>query len=92
MSWFDSVKPFCSCVGLFPGVKTNAGKLLPAKTRRSTHRESQALTMAAAVASGSACTAAKFRASSTVTLPGQYNNPSSNEFPWLKNNAGGASA
>ena len=44
---FASVKHFCSWLGLCPGTKISGGKVLSAKTRRSTNRVRQALKMAA---------------------------------------------
>jgi transposase len=47
MSRFASVKQFCSWLGLCPGTKISGGKVLSAKTKRSTNRVRQALKMAA---------------------------------------------
>jgi transposase len=47
MSRFASVKHFCSWLGLCPGTKISGGKVLSAKTKRSTNRVRQALKMAA---------------------------------------------
>ena len=47
MSRFPSVKHFCSWLGLCPGTKISGGKVLSAKTKRSTNRVRQALKMAA---------------------------------------------
>jgi transposase len=44
---FDTVKHFCSWLGLCPGTKISGGKVLSAKTKRSTNRVRQALKMAA---------------------------------------------
>jgi transposase len=44
---FASVKHFCSWLGLCPGTKISGGKVLSAKTKRSTNRVRQALKMAA---------------------------------------------
>jgi hypothetical protein len=44
---FDTVKHFCSWLGLCPGAKISGGKVLSAKTKRSTNRVRQALKMAA---------------------------------------------
>jgi len=47
LSRFVSVKQFCSWLGLCPGTKISGGKVLSAKTKRSTNRVRQALQMAA---------------------------------------------
>ena len=47
ISRFASVKHFCSWLGLCPGTKISGGKVLSAKTTRSTNRVRQALKMAA---------------------------------------------
>ena len=47
LSRFDSVKQFCSWLGLCPATKISGGKLLSAKTKRSLNRVRQALKMAA---------------------------------------------
>ena len=47
MSRFASVKHFCSWLGLCSGTKISGGKVLSAKTKRSTNRVRQALKMAA---------------------------------------------
>lgn len=47
LSRFASVKHFCSWLGLCPGTKISGGKVLSAKTKRSTNRVRQALKMAA---------------------------------------------
>ena len=47
MNRFASVKQFCSWLGLCPGTKISGGKVLSAKTKRSTNRVRQALKMAA---------------------------------------------
>ena len=47
MSRFASVKQFCSWLGLCPGTKISGGRVLSAKTKRSTNRVRQALKMAA---------------------------------------------
>jgi len=47
MSRFASVKHFCSWLGLCPGTKISGGKVLSARTRRSTNRVRQALKLAA---------------------------------------------
>jgi transposase len=47
LSRFASVKHFCSWLGLSPGTKISGGKVLSAKTKRSTNRVRQALKMAA---------------------------------------------
>lgn len=47
MSGFASVKHFCSWLGLCPGTKISGGKVLSAKTKRSSNRVRQALKMAA---------------------------------------------
>lgn len=44
---FASVKHFCSWLGLSPGTKVSGGKVLSARTRRSTNRVRQALKLAA---------------------------------------------
>jgi transposase len=44
---FETVKHFCSWLGLCPGTKVSGGKVLSAKTKRSTNRVRQALKMAA---------------------------------------------
>jgi transposase len=44
---FASVKHFCSWLGLCPGTKVSGGKVLSARTRRSTNRVRQALKLAA---------------------------------------------
>jgi transposase len=44
---FGSVKHFCSWLGLCPGTKVSGGKVLSARTRRSTNRVRQALKLAA---------------------------------------------
>ena len=47
LSRFANVKHFCSWLGLCPGTKITGGKVLSARTRRSTNRVRQALKMAA---------------------------------------------
>lgn len=47
LSRFATVKHFCSWLGLCPGSKVSGGKVLSARTRRSTNRARQALKMAA---------------------------------------------
>ena len=47
LSRFASVKHFCSWLGLCPGTKISGGKVLSAKTKRSTNRVRQVLKMAA---------------------------------------------
>jgi transposase len=47
LSRFETVKQFCSWLGLCPGTKISGGKVLSAKTKRSTNRVRQALKMAA---------------------------------------------
>jgi transposase len=47
LSRFESVKQFCSWLGLSPGTKISGGKVLSAKTKRSANRVRQALKMAA---------------------------------------------
>jgi transposase len=47
LSRFKNVKHFCSWLGLCPGTKISGGKVLSARTRRSTNRVRQALKMAA---------------------------------------------
>jgi hypothetical protein len=47
LSRFATVKHFCSRLGLCPGTKISGGKVLSAKTKRSTNRVRQALKMAA---------------------------------------------
>jgi transposase len=47
LSHFASVKHFCSWLGLCPGTKISGGKVLSAKTKRTTNRVRQALKMAA---------------------------------------------
>jgi len=47
LSRFTSVKHFCSWLGLCPGTKVSGGKVLSARTRRSTNRVRQALKLAA---------------------------------------------
>ena len=47
LSRFANVKHFCSWLSLCPGTKISGGKVLSAKTRRSTNRVRQALKMAA---------------------------------------------
>lgn len=44
---FETVKHFCSWLGLCPGTKISGGKVLSAKTKRSVNRVRQALKMAA---------------------------------------------
>jgi transposase len=44
---FETVKRFCSWLGLCPGTKISGGKVLSAKTKRSANRVRQALKMAA---------------------------------------------
>jgi transposase len=44
---FETVKHFCSWLGLSPGTKISGGKVLSAKTKRSANRVRQALKMAA---------------------------------------------
>ncbi len=47
LSRFETVKHFCSWLGLSPGTKISGGKVLSAKTKRSANRARQALKMAA---------------------------------------------
>jgi len=47
LSRFANVKHFCSWLGLCPGTKITGGKVLSARTRRSTNRVRQALKIAA---------------------------------------------
>jgi transposase len=47
LSRFASVKHFCSWLGLCPGTKISGGKVLSAKTKRSSNRVRQALKLAA---------------------------------------------
>ena len=47
LSRFANVKHFCSWLGLCPGTKISGGKILSARTRRSTNRVRQALKLAA---------------------------------------------
>ena len=47
LSRFETVKHFCSWLGLSPGTKISGGKVLSAKTKRSANRVRQALKMAA---------------------------------------------
>src|SRR6202158_4954231 len=47
LSRFANVKQFCSWLGLCPGTKVSGGKVLSARTRRSTNRVRQALKLAA---------------------------------------------
>lgn len=47
LSRFETVKHFCSWLGLCPGTKISGGKVLSAKTKQSTNRVRQALKMAA---------------------------------------------
>jgi len=47
LSRFANVKHFCSWLGLFPGTEISGGKVLSARTRRSTNRVRQALKLAA---------------------------------------------
>jgi transposase len=47
LSRFANVKHFCSWLGLCPGTKVSGGKVLSARTRRSTNRVRQALKLAA---------------------------------------------
>jgi transposase len=47
LSRFETVKHFCSWLGLCPGTKISGGKILSAKTKRSANRVRQALKMAA---------------------------------------------
>jgi transposase len=47
LSRFETVKHFCSWLGLCPGTKISGGKVLSAKTKRSANRVRQALKMAA---------------------------------------------
>jgi transposase len=44
---FESIKHFCSWLGLCPATKISAGKVLSARTQRSANRVRQALKMAA---------------------------------------------
>ena len=46
-SRFETVKHFCSWLGLCPGTKISGGKVLSAKTKRSANRVRQALKLAA---------------------------------------------
>jgi transposase len=54
LSRFESVKHFCSWLGLCPATKISGGKVLSAKTKRSVNRVRQALKMAAMSLSHSA--------------------------------------
>ena len=54
LSRFANVKHFCSWLGLCPGTKISGGKVLSARTRRSTNRARQALKIAAMSLSRSA--------------------------------------
>ena len=47
LSRFANVKHFCSWLGLCPGTKISGGKVLSARTRRSSNRARQALKLAA---------------------------------------------
>jgi hypothetical protein len=47
LSRFETVKHFCSWLGLCPGTKISGGKVLSAKTKQSANRVRQALKMAA---------------------------------------------
>jgi transposase len=47
LSRFANVKHFCSWLGLCPGTKVSGGKVLSARTRRSSNRVRQALKLAA---------------------------------------------
>ena len=47
LSRFPTVKHFCSWLGLCPGTRISGGKVLSAKTKRSSNRVRQALKMAA---------------------------------------------
>jgi transposase len=47
LSHFETVKQFCSWLGLSPGTKISGGRVLSAKTKRSANRVRQALKMAA---------------------------------------------
>jgi transposase len=47
MSRFATVKHFCSWLGLCPGTKISGGRVLSARTKRSTNRVRQALKLAA---------------------------------------------
>jgi transposase len=47
LSRFETVKHFCSWLGLSPGTKISGGKVLSSKTKRSANRVRQALKMAA---------------------------------------------
>src|SRR6185369_16947588 len=47
LSRFANVKHFCSWLGLCPATKISGGKVLVARTRRSTNRVRQALKVAA---------------------------------------------
>ena len=47
VSRFETVKHFCSWLGLSPGTKVSGGKVLSAKTKRSTNRVRQVLKLAA---------------------------------------------
>ena len=47
LSRFETVKHFCSWLGLCPGTKISGGKVLSAKTKRSANRVRQTLKMAA---------------------------------------------
>jgi transposase len=48
LSRFDTVKHFCSWLGLCPGTKISGGKVLGAKSKRTGNRAAQALKLAAA--------------------------------------------
>jgi transposase len=47
LSRFETVKHFCSWLGLCPGTKISGGKVLSSSTKRSANRARQALKMAA---------------------------------------------
>ena len=47
VSRFETVKHFCSWLGLSPGTKISGGKVLSAKTKRSANRVRQVLKLAA---------------------------------------------
>ena len=47
LSHFETVKQFCSWLGLSPGTKISGGKVPSAKTKQTTNRVHQTLKMAA---------------------------------------------
>ena len=60
LSRFETVKHFCSWLGLCPGTKISGGKVLSAKKERSANRVRQVLKMAAMSLSHSDCALGAF--------------------------------